>query len=98
MCWCNTSSGANVCNLIDWQEHQLAVVNCLEDPDDTLKLKTLELLYRMTRSNNVEVMITTKIERGIQVKSVCTLCGVFDSNLAAQMAVLAAQLVAIDKK
>jgi hypothetical protein len=37
------------------QQHQLAVVDCLEDPDDTLKLKTLELLYRMTKSNNVEV-------------------------------------------
>jgi len=37
------------------QEHQQAVVNCLEDPDDTLKLKTLELLYKMTRTNNVEV-------------------------------------------
>ena len=31
------------------QEHQLAVVDCLEDPDDTLKLKTLELLYKMTK-------------------------------------------------
>jgi len=38
-------------------EHQLAVVNCLEDPDDTLKLKTLELLYKMTRTNNVEVIV-----------------------------------------
>ncbi|KAF5840736.1 adaptin N terminal region-domain-containing protein [Dunaliella salina] len=38
-------------------EHQLAVVNCLEDPDDTLKLKTLELLYKMTRANNVEVIV-----------------------------------------
>ena len=31
------------------QEHQLAVIDCLEDPDDTLKLKTLELLYKMTK-------------------------------------------------
>jgi AP-4 complex subunit epsilon-1 len=38
------------------QEHQLAVVDCLEDPDDTLKLKTLELLYKMTKANNVEVI------------------------------------------
>ena len=37
------------------QEHQLAVIDCLEDPDDTLKLKTLELLYKMTKANNVEV-------------------------------------------
>lgn len=39
------------------QEHQLAVVDCLEDPDDTLKLKTLELLYKMTKANNVEVIV-----------------------------------------
>jgi hypothetical protein len=39
------------------QQHQLAVVDCLEDPDDTLKLKTLELLYRMTKANNVEVIV-----------------------------------------
>ncbi|GAX83960.1 hypothetical protein CEUSTIGMA_g11384.t1 [Chlamydomonas eustigma] len=39
------------------QEHQLAVIDCLEDPDDTLKLKTLELLYKMTKANNVEVIV-----------------------------------------
>ena len=37
------------------QEHQSAVMECLEDPDDTLKLKTLQLLYKMTKPNNVEV-------------------------------------------
>lgn len=31
------------------------MVDCLEDPDDTLKLKTLTLLHRMTKANNVEV-------------------------------------------
>lgn len=38
-------------------EHQLAVIDCLEDPDDMLKKKTLELLYKMTKPNNVEVML-----------------------------------------
>eukprot|EP00775_Hariotina_reticulata_P003095 gene3095-3374_t len=39
------------------QEHQVAVIDCLEDPDDTLKLKTLELLVTMTKSNNVQVVV-----------------------------------------
>eukprot|EP00798_Chlamydomonas_sp_ICE-L_P014262 gene14262-20235_t len=39
------------------EDHQLAVIDCLEDPDDTLKLKTLELLYKMTKANNVEVIV-----------------------------------------
>ena len=28
--------------------HEALVVDCLEDADDTLKIKTLDLLYRMT--------------------------------------------------
>ena len=44
------------CSPVSSQEHQLAVIDCLEDPDDTLKLKTLELLYKMTKANNVEVI------------------------------------------
>jgi AP-4 complex subunit epsilon-1 len=33
-------------------EHQLIVLNALEDSDETLKKKTLDLLYRMTNPMN----------------------------------------------
>lgn len=62
------------------QEHQAAVMDCLEDPDDTLKLKTLELLYKMTKSSNVEVSChinsntcscsSTVLDRGRETDSV----------------------------
>jgi len=37
--------------------HQLAVIDALEDPDDTLKRKTLDLLYRMINPVNVNFVV-----------------------------------------
>lgn len=37
--------------------YQGLVVDCLEDTDDTLKVKTLDLLYKMTNKQNVEPIV-----------------------------------------
>ncbi|XP_030480195.1 AP-4 complex subunit epsilon [Cannabis sativa] len=49
------------------EPHQLAVIDCLEDPDDTLKRKTFGLLYKMTKSSNVEVIVDRMIDYMISI-------------------------------
>jgi len=43
-------------------KHQLVVMDCLEDQDETLRRKTLELLYRMSNPVNVETISTKMID------------------------------------
>lgn len=47
------------------EECTTLVFNCnivpCQDPDDTLKRKTLDLLYKMTKSSNVEVIVERMI-------------------------------------
>ncbi|KAK7406999.1 hypothetical protein VNO78_08637 [Psophocarpus tetragonolobus] len=49
------------------EQHQLAVIDCLEDPDDSLKRKTFDLLYKMTMSSNVEVIVDRMIDYMISI-------------------------------
>jgi AP-4 complex subunit epsilon-1 len=45
----------------------LSAVSFEQDPDDTLKRKTFELLYKMTKSTNVEVIVDRMIEYMINI-------------------------------
>jgi len=38
-------------------EHQDAIIECLEDEDETLRMKSLDLLYKMTNYKNVEAIV-----------------------------------------
>lgn len=38
------------------------VVDCLEDADDTLKIQTLDLLFRMTNKSNVQAIVDKLLE------------------------------------
>lgn len=42
--------------------HQMAVMDCLEDQDETLQRKTLDLLYRMTNPVNIEFITEKMLE------------------------------------
>jgi len=39
----------------------------MQDPDDSLKRKTFELLYKMTKSSNVEVIVDRMIDYMISI-------------------------------
>ena len=43
-------------------KHQSVVLDCLEDPDETIKRKTLALLARMTNDMNVGIVTQKSIE------------------------------------
>lgn len=43
-------------------EYQLQIIECLENKDETLKFKTLQLLYQMATKKNVVVIVTKLME------------------------------------
>ena len=73
-------------------QHQLAVMDCLEDPDETLQRKTLDLLYRMTNPVNVEFITERLLEflrgttdlflKNVLTKRVCSVAERYAPNNA----------------
>ncbi|XP_071942555.1 AP-4 complex subunit epsilon-1-like [Antedon mediterranea] len=43
-------------------KHQMVVIDCLNDSDNTIQIKTLELLYKMCNSSNVDVICNQYLE------------------------------------
>lgn len=44
-------------------EHQAHVISCLESPDDSIRRKTIELLFHMTNPRNMPVIVSKMLER-----------------------------------
>lgn len=73
-------------------QHQIAVMDCLEDPDETLQRKTLDLLYRMTNPVNVEFITERLLEflrgttdlflKNVLTKRVCSVAERYAPNNA----------------
>jgi AP-4 complex subunit epsilon-1 len=42
-------------------EHQMAVVNCLTDSDESLRKKTLDLMFAMCKTHNVEIIVAKMV-------------------------------------
>ena len=72
------------------QEHQQIVMTCLEDPDDTIRRKTLTLLFAMCNERNVEPIIgrlirflaesTDEFLRQDLVKNICSTAERYSTN------------------
>eukprot|EP00758_Cryptobia_borreli_P002807 Tbor_TRINITY_DN3302_c0_g1::TRINITY_DN3302_c0_g1_i1::g.23550::m.23550/K12400/AP4E1; AP-4 complex subunit epsilon-1 len=72
------------------QKHQGIVMACLEDPDDTIRRKTLTLLFAMCNEDNVEAIVgrltsflaeaTDEFLRQDLVKNICHVSEKFNTN------------------
>ena len=72
------------------RQHQGIVLQCLEDNDDTIRRKTLSLLYAMCNEDNVEAIClrlvkfladsTDKYQREDIVKNICNIADMFKTS------------------